>query len=808
MGSLHFGRLGGAIVAVSLALLPACGGHKPAASSPFAARVTLNPSISYSIQVGTALQLSASAQNSSNKNLATTFTYSSTDPSVLDVSPNGAVCAGTWNAPTYSICTPGGIGVAQVTASALGGTSPPTLFFVHAPIDNIQISIVPPINSQPPACPAQQALPAACNLKFNTAAAAYCLSQNQVQTLQATALSGSTNITSTVGPLAWNEISPTVARLTPIVTNFAYNVPTNQVNVSPGAPGQTQVIASAAGVFSQPYYVETCPIQCIDLELGTNNSGVTSFTVGKGTAETITATAVDVQGCIVPKPPLTWTSSAPASIAAGTSSAGCSGSTTCSISTTQPGVASITASCSPPTCNIGFPLNPTGNPAPYIPQPVYPITSISGLVTGAPTSTSVFATSQDCSSNELCSVATYYVATSNNLEGNAISLPTQPNSLLFDSAGDKAFMGSQFGSLSITPANFTGNSSPFDVFPAPGTQTGLVTGKVLAVSPTGGMAIFSDTISTPNRVYVVTSGSSSSSVPLNINNATAAAFSPDSLKAFILADGGNSLYIYSSLQALTGPIALPTPATSIVFNSSGAFALLTGGGTPSNLAAYNTCDNSPVTPALPSGAVPSPPQFLTMVPWGSVPMGGLYGNVVLPALQTAGLDFFFGVDDTGIDIIATNNSLLPLPLPSGPLSLSTLCPRSTALALTAATPATFAPVHIDIGHGTFHPINFFLSPDATKAYIVTSDFGVLIYNFSTNGVSAVPLVNNATPVAAGITIDDTLIYVAGSDGFLHEVNTNLDVDLSQIQFSPLPNSANSFCFNQSNCQLNIVAVKP
>ena len=43
------------------------------------------------------------------------------------------------------------------------------------------------------------------------------------------------------------------------------------------------------------------------------------------------------------------------------------------------------------------------------------------------------------------------------------------------------------------------------------------------------------------------------------------------------------------------------------------------------------------------------------------------------------------------------------------------------LAQNATNPAlVFSPVHIDIGQGTFNPINFFLSPDATQAYIVTS----------------------------------------------------------------------------------------
>jgi len=395
-------------------------------------------------------------------------------------------------------------------------------------------------------------------------------------------------------------------------------------------------------------------------------------------------------------------------------------------------------------------------------------------------------------------VGIYNIATSNNFSGGAFQISAPPNSLLFDGAGDRAYMGSEFGALAISPANFgSASASPFQSLPASGTPIGLVTGKILAVSANGSLAIFSDTVSTPNRVYLVNTASTPpSSTPLNINSATAAAFSRDGLKVFILGNGDNTLYIYSSLQSLQPPISLPAPATSIVFNSTGSFALLAGGSSPSGLAIYNTCDNSPVS--LSSGTIPGPPLFLKMVPAGDVPLNSTFGGILIPNLEPTGLDFFFGLDNSGIEIIATNSSL---PLPTGPGALAPLCPQPVALA--------FLPAHIDIGHGTFHPISFFLSPDATQAYVVTSDLGVLVYNFNTNSASAaIQLVNNATPVAADITVDGSLIYVAGSDGLLHELNTALAIDQNQTSFSPLPNSPNNFCFTGTNCQLNMVAVKP
>lgn len=824
MGRLRFASSAGIAVAIaSFLFLPACGGHKTTATSPFPAKVTLNPSVSYSLQVGSILQLSATAQNAANTNISPAFTYALTPtsaPGVLDVAPNGVVCAGSWNAPLYSVCTPGGTGTVGVTASALGATSAPTLFFVHDAIDNIQISVVPPVNTPPAACPGQTALPAACNIQANPAASNHCMSPNQIQTLQASAYSHGSDITASVGPFTWSEINATVVSVTPLVTSTQYDVATNQATVSPNTPGQTQVVATASGFSSQPYTVETCPVQCIALDTSINGTiGETSFTVAKGTSETITATAVDVQGCIVPKPPLTWISSSPAALSAG-GATGCAAGSSCTVATPQPGAASISASCSPPTCNVGFPLVPAGTVAPYIPQAVYPVTAISGLVTGATSSTNVLVTSRDCATDQVCSVGMYNVSTSTNLSGNGFLVPTPPNSIMFDPAGDKAYMGSQFGAVSVNPANFSGSASPFSALPAAGTPLGLVTGTVIAVSQNGLQAIFSDTISTPNQVYVANSGATgAASTALSINGATAAAFSPDGLEAYILGNGGNTLYIYSSLQGLQPPVALATPATSIVFSSTGSFALLAGGAaSPTTLAAFNTCNGSAIAFPAPTTTsnLTAPPLLLKMVPAGNVSLNGLLLGLVPPdSLEPLGLDLFYGVDNTGIDIIATTTALT-LPLSTAtvtpPVSPGILCPWPVTLAQVTplTTPATyFPPTHIDIGAGTFHPLNFFLSPDATQAYIVTSDLGVLIYNFSTLSASKIALINNATPISAGITVDGTQIDVAASDGQLHILNTALGIDeTSPIAFPPLPNSTNSFCYTANNCAPNIVAVKP
>jgi hypothetical protein len=776
MGRLRCGGVAWAVVTGLMCFLGGCGYRRPPGPSNQPARITLSPTPSTSVQVGSTVIFTASAQNSSGSSLSLGFTFQSSDTSILNIAANGVACAGRWDA-NFTICTPQGTGVVQVTASALGATSAPTQVFVHPPIDNIQISEVPTVGSPPPACPGQQIIPEACSVSSVTPVAG-CLSTNQTLSLQATAFSKGVDITALVGPFTWSASSANAVKVTPI-TSSSDNTPTNQATVTPGTPGFTPVYATASGVSSHPYYAETCPVQCITVELGTSGSqtgGQTSFATTKGTAESIAATAVDVQGCVVPKPSLTWSSSEPASVSAPST---CSTGTTCSVATSQPGAGSVTASCTPPTCNIGFPqsvagLNQPGQPPLVQPLPVYPVTPISGLVSGAATSTNVLATSLDCQTTPLCTVNLYLPSTAATVGGNAVQLPTPPNSLLFDLTGDKIYAGSNYGAQLISPGNLGGTTSPF-------TALGTVTGNVLAISPNGNTAIFSDTFHTPNQVFVVNaSGASSSSTPFNISGATIATFSPDGLKALIAGPNSSScasaacLYVYSSLQALqTIPLnaaSSMSPPSAIAFSSNGAFAFVAGGADAA-VTAYNVCDNDladtiPMTP-------PVAPSLLRVLPDGI---------------------HLIGLDNTGFDYITTTVTKPAFPA---------LCPQSIS----------GSSQHISLGQGTFSPINFFVSPDGTLVYVVASDrSSVLVYNFNTNSVSGIPLANSATgqsvsPVAASMTVDGTLIYVAASDGTLHQLNTASATDLLQI---PFPATDNPFCPKNSTqpCTLNVVAVKP
>jgi hypothetical protein len=777
------GRQARTVFAVTaLAALVACGGHRSAGGPNLVATVRLAPSNAVSLTVSNSLTFSASALNSSGQPVNATFTYQSSDTSILNFSPQGTACAGTWNAPSYSVCTPLGTGTVQVTATAGGVASTPTYVFVHAPVDQIQVSIVPQ-GTPPPPCTGQQNIPPACT--FTPQIVSGCYTANQPETLQATAFSKGQDITSSVGPFSWSAGASGVAALTPIISSST-GVATNLATAAPGTPGLTQVIATASGTSSQPFNFETCPVQCVAVQVGTGSqqSGQTSFIANKGAAEKLVAWAVDVQGCLVPRPALTWISSQPASIGGPSS---CTG-TSCSLTTAQPGSASVTAACLPPSCNAGFPLTA---PNLVAPKPVYPVTSISGLVNGSPGTFNVISTSTDCARNSdpNCSVSLYNVSSGRNNPGNAVAIPNPPDSLIFDTAGDRAFMGSPYGAMLVNPGNL-GTTGAFTVIPAPGTLTGLVEGKVLAVAPRGTYAVFANT----NYVYFV-NASGPTSTTLNISNATTAAFSPDGLKVFIVGSDSQKnpkLFVYSALQALQSfDLPASNPVQGITFSSTAAFAFLNGGSTTSTISVRNTCDNQLSTDANNSPPVinlPTQPLLLKAVPSGNFP---------LPGLNPVGLDVLMALDNTSLYIITTTAKQAA---PNG------LCPQTI-------TATTLPPMNI--GQGTFHPINFFVSPDETQVYIIASDFsGVIVYNLITQSTgNSIQLkgAGNPLPLSADMTPDGSFIYIAATDGLLHAVSTFPASDLVQIQFPTLPNSTNPFCSNSVTppaCSLGLAVAQP
>lgn len=826
---------------LALLTVAGCGGGSKAGPPLFPGKVTLNPSTATSLQLGGTLAFTAAVQTTSGTNLTTTISYDSSDTSILNVSPTGIACAGHWDA-LFTTCTPGNSGPVTVTATALGGSSIPTYVFVHPPIDNIIVKGVV-LNGESVQEP--------------------CLSQSQTMTLEAHAFSQGNDITASVGPFTFSASNPTVVSFTGL-NNSTFKFATNQVTATANTPGISYIYATASGAtstsFQQPTltngvgdtspildFFATCPVQNIALEMGAAGSGQTNVAIAKGgTVETAIATVTDVMNnsslpntngaVVLNKIPLTWTSSNPGAIGLATS---CTQS--CALTISSPGAATITASCSPPSCNIGFPLVPAslataaqittcsnyfqasypnfGGCQLLIPKPVYssnefigfttsqgnqpvqisPAASISVLATGTPVPPTVFAASLGCA-HELpanCITADYSFSTAIAVAGVSNTNPVPLNSFLFDPIGARIYAGSDFGGLTINPANFGSNTSPF-------TSLGTVNGRVLAVSANGNSALFSDTVHTPNQVYVTSA--TAATVALTIPNATAAAYSPDGLKIFIIGGpNSSSLYVYSPLQQLQGPIALSGPATAVSFSPNGAFAFVqesaVGTTTPANITAFSTCTNQVATDIAGTQAaavvnLPADALMMRVLP-----------NLHVDGTDSLGIPIPDGIhvlvlDATGLDILT---AAVSAPAPG------TLCPQGLAFVLNAAA-TQFQ--RIELGQQIGSPANFFASPDATQLYVVNpSSSTILVYSFILGAATGgIQLQGDATPISSDISADGSTIAVGGSDGMVHNVSTLTGgADLSQISFPNMPDYLNPFCSitpSAGPCTLSTVLVKP
>lgn len=843
MGRFRSSGVWCAIAVISLLNLAGCGKSKPG-SPLFPGKINLNPATATSLTLGGVLSFTGSAQTASGTNLAVPITYSSSDTAILTLSPNGVACAGHWDG-AFTTCTPGGVGQVTVTASALGATSVPTYVFVHPPIDNITVTGIS-VNGQNVQEP--------------------CLSQTQSMTVEAHAYSQGSDITASVGPFTWSANNNTVVGLTPLPnttfipgTNITYNFATNQATATAAAPGITYIYASANGVsstsFLQPQITNTqgaagppldffssCPIKNIALEMGAVGSGRTTFSAVKGSTsgQTAFATVVDIMGnsslpntdggVVLSKTPLTWISSQSQVIG---TAASCTLS--CALTAPSPGSATITASCSPPTCNVGYPIVPATLatkaqvdacttffsavypnfadcheliPAPVYASPVFitppntpsqlsPMAAISGSVAGSPAATSVLASSTGCSLEipSACTTSAYFFSTGRASVGGETPLPASPNSFVFSPAGDRVFMGSRYGATIVAPANFGTANSPY-------TSLGTVTGTALAVSQNGSTAIFSDTVHTPNQVYVVSATATATPTALNIPLATSAAFSPDGLKAYIIGGANaNSMYIYSALQALQGPIALADSPSALAFSPNGAFLLAAESGASPNLTAFANCTNpalNSIQPAV-STALPANPLFMKVLPAEHIDGRDSLGFAIPDGVHVLILD------STGFDILTA--------VIKPPATAGTLCPQQLQFITGNPDPSKVVQ-RIELGQGTLQPLNFFYSADTTQLYVVSSNTSsILVYSFITGSViPGIELQNNATPLTADSSADSGTIVIAGSDGMIHEVSTTFGgSDSVPLSFPNIPDFSNPFCSaNPSSgaCTLNVAIVRP
>ena len=732
-----------ACILLGCAFLPACNSNKTTNvityQVPASVDLCLSPSsscaggLNVSLEVGQSQALTATARNAASQVLAEIFSFQSSNSAVLTIASNGTACAGTWDSLTTPlVCTPGPTGITQVTATAQGVSSPPVTVYVHQHVTSVTISKVP---NQPPT------LSSTCFSKGAPSGPESAL-------YEAFAFNGAADITPSVGPFSWQTV-PVGGQTTGAVTLSAppAGAPLNQEIATANVPGMTLFFTTVSGLHSQPVQFETCPVQSISVSALGNPA--TSFVVNTGTSTTLNATVIDSLGMTLVGVPLTWSSTNPISVSASGAISTIYGSAG-TASASSIGGGAVIASCTPPACNGG--IRPS--------LPIYPRAAITFTVrsTSNPASPTVYASSTGCSTttttcNPTVVPITKASSSSAFAAGSPVTIPFTPNSILFDDRGTNAYLGvdsSVFGTRSLM--TFTGASA---------SSVTNVAGKVLAVSPDATVSVISDTADSPNQVFVCSNCSSSSRsvTALLITGATAAAFSPDSLKAYIVA--GNQLYVYSKTDALQ-TISLNAPATDVAFFPEGAFAYLAGGAA-SAVTVRRTCDNS---------QDPGPAATVT----------------------TAA---------TPIMIRALPDAATVVVLDPPNLELINVSPNGVWAGCTPSVSDTISNT-FDLGQGPFTPTQFIISPDGSAAYILGKQpppnaplpFSfIMAFDFRTPTSSVISLAGSALPLTASLSPAGDLLFVGADDGAVHVIDTASQTDTQQVTF-PFPQ--NALCFGPGN----------
>jgi hypothetical protein len=324
---------------------------------------------------------------------------------------------------------------------------------------------------------------------------------------------------------------------------------TNQITAE--LPGTTVITASIAGSGSSAGYFTTCPPQSINVTLA---NGSTSGTVTQGVTQNLTTTVLDTNNNPITGLSLEYQSTDPINITAGASGA---------ITTTFPGVASITAICQPSVCNPA-PINEiglSGTGLPISSNPVVvttPGTASDFLWFGAPGQSQYFST----------------VELLTGTPASTVRLPYVPNSMVMDQLGTNLYFGSTHELMYYS--TFSNSLTKQDT---------SVPGVVLAASPNNSQLLINDQVRQVFYLYNVSGGTSSTFGGMG----TAASWTPDSQTLYVTdsASAGpghtDTLYVYNSntgwttsALAASGTGTTNPGATNVAVTVPGVGAYLSG----------------------------------------------------------------------------------------------------------------------------------------------------------------------------------------------------------------------------------------
>lgn len=635
-----------------------------------------------------------------------TVTYATSNTALVNVSPTGLVCAGTWDA-MFINCNGNNssgnpvAGNATITASSGGITSAPVPVTVHIKVTSV--AVTGPASGTPAT--------GGCTSVTMTAqfTAHACSSTATPHDASGPCAPDAKDITSQAGQFTWGTINPSVASVDQTGLVTAVN------------PGFTGVFASASNNTSSPLAFKTC----LPLEIRLHEQGVPvptgTVTLAQNQTITLETDMTDENGFTQNSISTIVASNYPA---VGTLA-------NLGLTATSFGGAGIMAACAPPVC---------GNNSLSAPTPVYSNLFSISVAPGSSPAPMVFAASSFTPpAGTPPTLIPIDTSKSPPAVGTAINLPGVPNSMVFAANGSVAFLGTNAGLVGFTPSG--NNVTLID---------SSILGKVLAVAADGTQVIVSNAASDPQgniiepigpsqRLWVfqqVTGGNSSTQVFVK-PAAIAAAINGDGFRSYIATnDGTGHVYVFSpllSLQTITLPRnnVPPNPpsnvATGAAILPSGPFAYIAD---QNGLEAVATCNN------LKQGTNPTT---------NTVNLG-----LVQPI---ANANAFVAVDSTGVDVeTATVRSIFQIS-PPPPVNLT---------AANCQPGVTYSNQFLDFGIGPFTASQLLVATNGSRIVVLpVGNPNVLsAVPGGSPSVAAIPLAGGGTQAfSGGMTPDGTTVWV-------------------------------------------------
>jgi len=709
------------------------------------------------------------------------FIYGTTNNQLLDISPTGQMCAGTWNRrsgggiPDYTICNlpsplPSTKGLpyatAFITAAANGVTSNQVEVFVHAPVTAVSLVLEP--------------------LGNPTATITGCLSQTQTAQLDAQAFyssNGSQQLLCSPTPTAANPSLPSCSQAVGDLSYSSQNTSVATIDqngvITAVLPGTTYITASLAGSGSSAGYFSTCPPASINVSL----NGSTSGTVTQGVSQNLVTTITDTKGNTIQGLTVDYQSTNPADI-----SVGAGGTITANFA----GEATIYAVCQPTTCNpapidkVG--INQTGTSitsnsvtittpgvaSDYVwygspMSPAYPAGSVEGY--SSPSGFSLPGYTPSAGSQYFTPVQLI-----TGTIGSPVKMPYVPNSMVLDRTGTNLYFGSSH-ELMIYAATTNSLSK----------EDGSVPGVVLAAAPDNSKILINDPLRKLFYIYTPTSGASSSYSGVG----TSGKWTPDSKTLYIVgtsyptdASGAATptptLFVYNVNTGFT-TYTLPDASSSLTVTVPSVGAFLSGDTT----LAHGWCpsidpNTGYIVQAYPQMAsVPKETEILGATIDGAHILG-LSKGAASPVLTDINVSFANSLNNGACPAVASGGSFTSTNITNSPV---TAYPQTTI-----ATPAGV----------TVNAVNQVLpSPASNVAFITYSATGNstgtanLPYYTPVSGASAGP-VNYVTlngsptaPIAGVFSLDDTKFFVSTSgDNLVHIIDLKATPYQDTQQVSP------------------------